>query len=185
MAGLLEQNQGMAPAQDAAPPQEPGAEAEAETNVSPEEQAQYEEFVDNAYKLLYGDDSMPAVLDRLKSSEDPIEAVANIAASTVMRLQDSASKAGTEISPDVLFHGGKEIVEDLADMASEAGIHDFTEQEMEAVWYQALDVYRNLAQGAGIDHTEAAAQDVAMLQEAEATGGVEEIFPELANRGGA
>lgn len=178
MPGLLEQNQ-------KTPTQGPAPETEGEANVSPEEQAQYAEFVDNAYKLVYGDDSMPAVLDRMKSSENPVEAVANIAASTVMRLQDSAEKAGTTISPDVLFHGGKEIVEDLADLASEAGIHDFTEEEMEAVWYQALDIYRSLAEGAGVDHSEAAAQDIAMLQEAESTGGVEEIFPELANQGGA
>lgn len=194
MAGLLTQNQGqpVAPAPAAGAPMpgpqgvapETGFTGEEEGgNVSPEEQAQYDEFVNNAYKLLYSEKTMPAVIDRIKSSPEPVEAVANIAASTVVRLEDSAVKAGKPISNDVLFQGGREIVEDLADMASEAGIHDFTDEEMEATWYQALDLYREMSKGKSGEMQQAAMQDVEALKQAEASGQLEQMLPGLSGRG--
>jgi hypothetical protein len=151
--------------------------------VSPEEQAQYDKFVDNAFKLIYSDEGLPKVLERIKASPSPVEAIANITASTVMRLQDSAEKAGAPLSPDVLYNGGIEILEDLADMAEEAGAHSFTDEEMEAAMYQTLDVFQKLAQDAGLVDNDAAAQEVEMLKKTEMAGGIDQVLPGLTQKG--
>jgi hypothetical protein len=152
-----------------------------EGNVSPEEQGQYDQFMDNAYKLIYSDNSLPKVLERIKSSPNPVEAIAHIAASTVVRLQDSAEKAGSPISPDVMFQGGVEIIEDLADMAGEAGAHDFTDEELESATYQAMDLYQQMASDAGMVDQQAATQDMAALQQADSAGTLEQMVPGLAS----
>ncbi len=201
MAGLLTQAQGamppgpgaapapMPPGPGAAPAPTPvpgtipvgGAEDTTETgeekpNVSPEEQAQYDEFMNNAYTLIYSDSTFPAVLKRIKSGANPVESIANITATAVNRLKDSAEKSGKTISTDVLFQGGKELLEDLADMTGKAGIHDFTDKELESALYQALDLFRQM-QGDDPQKQAAAQQDVATLKAAQANGTLNQLLP--------
>ncbi len=175
--GILDQN--AQPTQPVMPAEQ--ASGEPQPNVSPEEQAEYDQFIDNAHLLLYSDDGNKAVLERIQASPSPIEAVAAIAAQTVIRLQDSAEKAGSPVSQDVLFNGGIEIVEELADMTKEAGIYEFTDKDLETAIYQTMDEYQRLAEGT-IDQN-AAAQDVEMLKQADASGQLEQMLPGLSGRG--
>lgn len=153
MAGI-----GIAAAQGDAPPpqdqQQPGNQAqgeEMEPNVTPEEQQHYDEFVTNAMKLMYQNGEVtPAVLDHLRGKWDavkpslgempeedqpldPKNPTDNLAVATValiLTLEASAASAGKQVEPEVLFHGGAEIAEQMADIAKEAGIHDFTTDEL-------------------------------------------------------
>jgi|TARA_Y100000296_G_C5092730_1_gene215728 hypothetical protein len=151
--------------------------SEEQPNVSPDEQQQYNQLVKNAYNLLYED--MPTLLKSIAGGGDPVTGVATTAANAMSRLINSATRAGRKFPKDVILHANMEIIEDLADLAKDSNIHDFTDQEMESAAYLTVEVYRGLQQESGnIDPNEAAA-DLEDLQNAEANGTFEGRFPGL------
>jgi hypothetical protein len=151
-------------------------------NVSPEEQAQYDRFIDMAFRLIYDQKSFPQILKRLTATPDPVEGLAATVVMVVSRLRDSAKRQGVEISPDVLYHGGSELLEDLADTAEKAGIHRYGPEEMEKALYRALDLYRSIEQRAGAD-PRAFRQDWEMLVSADKEGRLGEVLPQFAQGG--
>jgi hypothetical protein len=158
-----------------APTAESGA-AEGESNVSPEEQAAYTLLVNKAYELVYnGGEVNPQVLESLKGNGDPIDGLANTGAMIVMRLEDSAKEKGKEFTPDVLYHGGAEIMEDLASLAEQAGIHEYSQEEMDGALYKALDIYRNFRQQQGGLHMDGIQQDMQAIMEAERSGELDSL----------
>lgn len=148
-------------------------------NVSPEEQAQYEDFVDKCHQLIYSQGAFEKVLERIKATPNPVEGLATVVATTVFRVQQSAVEAGQELSPDVLMQGGQEVLLDLADQVAKAGIHDYSEQEIEAATYAAVDQYREMAGKAGFLDEGAAVQDANSLVQMDRTGELDETLPGL------
>lgn len=142
-------------------------------NVSPEEQAQYDQFVDNCYKMIYSAQGFPKIMERLTASNNPIEGLATAVSSVVFRAADSARKAGFDISPDVLFHGGFEVLNDLADTARKVGVHEYTDQEVQDAWYAGLDMY--LKQDPG--QQQQAQADLQQLIEADKAGQLDQLVP--------
>jgi hypothetical protein len=161
---------------------EPGGEA---SNVSPEEQAEYDRFMDRAFRLIYDAKVFPGLLERLRATPDPVEGLASVTVMVVTRLQDSARQQGVAISPDVLYHGGLEIMEDLAATAEKARVHAYTDKEMEAALYQALDLYRQTESASGGIDQQAAAQDWDALVQADQQGRLHEALPGIGKGGGA
>lgn len=181
MAGLMQQ-QGAMPTDDpmatGSAMDAGGAEQDEEANVSPEEQAQYDAFMANYMKMAYSKEVGPRLLDTLGGDGgDPVEGLAQATAFIVKRLADGARESGAEISQDVLFHGGKEIVEDLAEMQADAGFADLDENQIEQAMYRALDIYREAAMADGTLNTEALAQDMQALVEAEQAGALDQVLP--------
>ncbi len=152
-------------------------EADAKGNASKEEQAQYDEFVTNAMSLMNDEKGLQGLLKAIGGDDNPVEGLANVVASIVMRVEDSADKSGTKISGDVLIHGGAEILEQVADLAEQAGVHEFTEEELESATYMAMDIYRDARQSQGKLDQGAFGQDLKELQAAEADGSLEQQVP--------
>lgn len=150
-----------APGQD-----QPQGGGDPQPNVTPEEQTAYNQLVTNGMKLIYRGDGKdvrvnPAVLDQLRGQWDsvkpslgqmpdeekpldPKNPTDNLAVATValiLALEASAAAAGKKIDPDVLFHGGAELLEQLADIASAAKIHDFTTDELTGAVNRAAMLY--------------------------------------------
>lgn len=160
---------------------EGSAQDEEQPNVSPDEQAAYDQFVGNGMELLYNEAVMPKLLESVRSTEDPAEGLGNAVATLVMRLDDSASKAGQEISGDVKLHAAKELLEQMAELAEEAGIHKYTEEEMESAFYFALDIYRNTRQAEGKIKPEELQGDMQEIQAADEAGRIDEVLPGLSD----
>jgi hypothetical protein len=170
MAGLL----------SAAPKPETGG---GEGNqASPEEQAQYEEFVNNAYKIIYSPNTFQAFMARLKeaSAQDPVEGLAATTVKVVLRVEESARRNGKDIADDVVFHAGVEILESLADTSAKAGIHQFDEKQLEAAALRAMDMYRAAAMEMGLISKEEAKAAFAELQAADKAGQLDKILPKEA-----
>ena len=175
MAGLMNNGappQGGPPPAAGAPQGQPPAD---NSNVSPEEQAQYDSFVTNAMSLMNDEKGVQNLLKSIEGDGDPIKGLANAVASIVMRVEDSAVKAGEEISGDVLMHGGAEILEQAADLSEQVGGHAFTPEEMESATYMAMDLYRE-SRGDKIDQGEQG-ESMQELQAAEADGSLEKQIP--------
>lgn len=157
-----------------------GVDEEETPNVAPEEQQQYDIFVKNGMELLYREDGtvQPDVLKRLSTGKKYIDTLAQTLVWLVMMLETSAKSNNAPISDDVLMHGGRELLEQLIDIADAAGIHKFTQAEQQGAWYQALDMYREANSGEGdrIDN-EAAKASFEQLNEADKEGRGDEVVP--------
>ncbi len=155
-----------------------------EPNVSPEEQAAYEQFVNKGYELIYGDDRQEAIKQQLAQAaqKDPVMGLAGVASAIVRRLKDSAEKAGKPVSPDVLLHGGTEILEDLADLAKQNGIHDFTDDELEKALLLAMDMFQAGELQAGKLDPAPFQQDMIELEQQSKDGTLAQEFPGLSEK---
>lgn len=174
---------GKSPQAGGAPPEMASAGAESETaeggsNVTAEEQAQYDQFVNNAFRLVYrSPESINAVLKGIEGGGDPVGGLANTAVMVVAKLNESATKAGSKISDDVLFHGGVEILEDLANTAEKAGIHSFTEKELEAATLRAMDIGREVLADQGRVNKDALKQEFGQIVQADRQGQLAKMLP--------
>jgi nucleotide-binding universal stress UspA family protein len=204
MAGLLTPNNSDAIV--APPPEQPldePAEAivgddldEAEPNVSQEDQLAYETFVTSGMKLLYeGGKPRPGILAML--DEDPSDLIAALGeqpeltaeafgpavalgATTAVTVLEVVRRNPEEAAVEgVLIHGGTAILEDIADLAQTAGIHEYTPEEVNNALLIALQFYTEAAQAEGLYDPETAQADLAEMQSADQEGRLFDMIPQL------
>lgn len=166
--------------------------------ASPEEQAQYDQVVNNALEIIYPKGEQqgmsPAVKAHLSGQfepqaaemlkplqpplnpSSPIEALAATSALVVMMLDGSAAQAGKEIDAGVLFHAGLEITQILADDAKEFGILDLGDQDQEKAFYRAVDIYRQISPRAQQAQPELASE-FDQLKQANDQGKLGQVLP--------
>ena len=184
------------------PPRDVADPSEGQPNVSPEEQAQYDHFVGNAQELIYGDGEdgqprvEPAVLAQLRGEMDqevqgvfanvepPLSGspTDNLAAATVMVvlvLEGTAASEGTQLDDAVVLHGGTEILSDLAEIAEAARIHAYTQEEIEAATYRAMDMYRTTS---GRVDQEALKAQFGEIVAADKAGTLDQLLPGISSR---
>lgn len=147
------------------------------SNVTPEEQAQYDQFVGNGMKMLYNKDAGAQIFETLRGDGNPVEGLANALVMLVIRLQDSAEKEGQQISPDAMFHGATELLGLMAEIAEKAGIHKFTDKDKENALYLALDQYRSTRQQQGRLPEDQLKADMQDILRAEQQGTLEDVLP--------
>jgi len=155
----------------------PTRNAEEGSEVTPEEQEQYERFVTNGMKVLYSKQALPQIIESIRGAGSPVEGLANTLVMLVMRLEDGAEQAGQQISPDVLMHGGTELLEQMVDLAEKAGLPEFDESQIESALYLALDTYRAARQQQGRLPEDQLAADMQELSRADQAGELEQIMP--------
>lgn len=147
------------------------------SSVSAEEQQQYNRFVGNGMQMMFAEEGLSTVVESLKGDGNPVEGLANSVVAVVTRLEDSAKQAGEAVSGDVLYHGGVELLEQLADLAKVAGVHDFSEDEMESAMYLALDTYRITREQDGGLPQDRMKADMQELEQAERDGTLDQLLP--------
>jgi hypothetical protein len=184
MEGAGQMPAGTPPAQPAGQPMATGEMQQA----SPEEQQAYEQFVGNGMKLMYAPSSFPRIVEMLQPDEgqDPKEALAIAAATVVSRVIQSAEQAGKPISGDVMLHGGTELFEELADLATKVGAHDFANDPdaMEGALFIAMDQLRTMMQSSGQLDGQSAQEEFGKLQQMSESGELETMLRGLAKGGG-
>lgn len=169
------------------------AEAEGPTagdpnQASPEEQAQYERFVGRGMELIYSDEMFEQVVDMLDGDgEDPRKGLAAASSMIVLRVARAADEAGQQLSPDVVYHAGKELFEQLAEVSDKAGISNYANDPdaLEGAFFMAIDqVIDQLAEVGELDQEGAKAQ-LAELQKMDQSGDLEKMFRDLDGQDGA
>lgn len=157
-------------------PTDPQAEGEPAT---PEEQAQYDLVVARAMKFMHGE-GRDQTLKMLGSGETPAQSIGATAAMIAKAIKQSADQAGKPIDPDVLFHAGAEIVEELSAYGEAAGVFQFaspeeSERQTEEGLFHALKIYGEGEIASGEADQEAAMRTVQeQLAQERARGGVAE-----------
>jgi hypothetical protein len=143
-----------------------GAQAESDgpEQATPEEQKAYEAYVNAALEAVLTGDGQPepAVLASLKGEYDqataerfaaaeppirtlqeaPIDPLAATTVAALLQVEDIAAQSGVELADEIVFNGGAEVLAVLADMSETAGIHSYSEDDIETAVYRAVDLYR-------------------------------------------
>jgi hypothetical protein len=163
-------------------PQAPQAGATGQ--ASPEEQEQLDRFVHRAYEVMYKPETMQPLLQAMAGGDDPVDGLAEAAVSVVSRVNDAAEKAGAEIGIDVVMEAGREIIQELADLSTSAGIYDFHQDQdgLDGAFFRAIDMYRSEMQGAGKLDQATAQQDMAQIEQMSQSGEFEAILRQMAQQ---
>lgn len=108
-------------------------------NATPQQQAQYEQFVKNGMRMIYGKKSVPAIVKSLDGNGDPVAGLTNTVTSVVVRLAESAKKAGKPLPPEVVLYGAGELLEQLADFSEASGGHKYEEAQLKEIAQSMVD----------------------------------------------
>lgn len=168
--GMAQQQPQAAPpmaaqAPQAAPPAggEEMAAAGSDGEVSPEEQALYDQFVKTAlYMIIYPEGqegASPEILDNLRGNFDeqavqmfaeaqppiapsPQDSVSVAAVLITLMVDAMGQQEGVDYPDDVVQHAGVAIVEELIEVSEAAKIYEFPEEEMDGILFRAIDLFR-------------------------------------------
>jgi len=199
MAGLM----GAAPAPgnaQAAPPNPTPQEAadtvsdneDAGEEATPEEQAQYDAFVKGAMKLVA--DQGESILDLLDDDPSDLKQILGeagqfdnitpplaLAATTVIVVLEAIRQSGEKPADDVLMHGGKEILEVIADLGEKAGEQEYSQDQLNQAWLMGLDLYRATAESEGLVDDAALKAQFDEIVTADKEGRLGSVLPALDN----
>lgn len=160
---------------------EPVAEGEEQQGepASPEEQEQFDLLVAQAMNTI-ADPKNKAIRDKvvgmMQAGDDPIEAMATAAFYMFQAAVDGGEKAGFKFdNPDVLFNAGLQIVEVLADFAESKKIGTYSEDDREAIYLRAVDIYRE--RNKSKLNPQVAQQEMAELAQADREGRLDQLVP--------
>lgn len=148
-------------------------------NVSQEEQGQYEDFVNRCYEMIYTDDNLEAIAATIEAGEYPAGDLAQAVAQVVSRVIAVAKEAGVEYGGDVKLHGGVEVMEAIADSLTQQGVYQFTPDDLERAMYIAMDAFRELNKNTGLINEDAAKEDMALLEQMDKSGSLEQQMSSL------
>lgn len=95
----------------------------AESQATPEEQQFYDIFMSKAIQFIHGPKSSRQVLKHLNQTDLSVpEAVGRTAAMIAGNVLSSAQQAKQKVYPEAVLSAGQEIVEELLDLGSRAGV---------------------------------------------------------------
>lgn len=155
----------------------PQAGMEEQPNVTPEEQAAYERFIDNGFKIIYDQKVLPGLMDRLVATGNPVEGLASVTVQVAERLENAANRQNRAIDPDILFQGSFDLMADIADFARKKGVHDYSEEEVENAVFAFMDMVATQAQERGELDEQGIAEDFNLLMQHDRDGRLDELIP--------
>jgi len=120
-----------APEQGDAMAEEEGGEEE-QPNVTPEEQAIYDKVVVGAQSMIWSEETMPAILEKLRDftrQKGPAFAIGHTAAMILASQRANAEEAGEKLDDELLLAAGAEVVAELLEIVVAAGLVKPADQE--------------------------------------------------------
>lgn len=158
--------------------------------ATPEEQAQYDAFVKGGMKLIA--DQGERILDLLDEDPADLKAVLGdavptevspplaLAATTVIVVLETLRRAGEKPEDEIIMHGGKELLEQIAQLAEDAKEQDYSQDQLNQAWLMGLDLYRETAGAEGLIDNDALKAQFDDLVTADKQGRLGEVLPALA-----
>jgi hypothetical protein len=168
-----------------------GDEPDQQPNVTPEEQAAYDKFVKHALMLMYGGGQVrPGILHLLDNDpKDLIQIIPTLqghGVSPIIRLAATAVVVTMQTVRDtseqdgaIILHGGKAILEDLAEISQKAGIHDYSDAEVNEAFRVGADLYREAGQTEGLVNLNEAKDEFQQIVTADKSGKLGDVLPPL------
>jgi hypothetical protein len=194
MAGLLDMGGGQPapadPAAQGAPPADTVSDDEGTEQATPEEQAQYDTFVklgdklisEGGEKILDLIDEDPAdllkILGDIPELRDPTPSM-TLAAAAVIVVMETIRRSPEKPDDLIIMHGGKELLETLAQLGADSGGHDYSQDELNQAWLHGQDLYRETASAAGLIDDDALKQQFDEIVTSDKEGRLGQTLPAL------
>lgn len=160
-------------------------------NVSPEEQAAYDAFVTDGLELIYaGGKVRPGIVQLL--DEDPSDLIAvlgdseafdnfspvvALAATAVILTLQVVKASKRKPAGEIVLHGGKELIEELADMSAKTGLRRYSQDDLNRALLVAMDLYRMTAGAQGLIDRKALTEDFDEIVRADRQGRAADLLP--------
>lgn len=145
-------------------PKNVGAEAFPQKQATPEQQKQFDKFIDTAKTLLYSDKFLQIGAKILSEAATIVDGMARIGASIATRIFMQANKEGAMIEAIVLVEGGRVIMQEIGDFTKALG-HEITEDDMMDAYLMGAEMVRKTLDDAGMLNPEDMEKDIAMAKE--------------------
>ena len=120
-----------------------------------------------------------------RQANDPAQALANAAAQVAQKVITSAMDRNTSLDPAAAFAGLMELVSELASVAADEGIYDYSQQETDAAAVRAGEALYGLTQELGFFNQEEAMQDAGAIAEASQGGELDQAITAMEQQGEA
>lgn len=172
--GMMPQGQMTPPAGPDGPKPAAQALGQGQTPASPEQQAAYNRFVGMALLHVYDEKVMPKIIGQI--GDDVANDVGRAAANVGFVVLKKAQQGGETVPPEVILHGGQEVVASIAELVAKAKGIEMDPQQVEQAYYVAADTFRQMMQGEGGVDPETAAQDMEALRQMEESGELEAMM---------
>lgn len=146
--------------------------------VSPELQAEYEDVVGRALLFMYDKRVMPTLLESMRNGGNPQEALGETAALLFSRIDAAIRESNRGVPDDMKVAAAAEVMGNLGEMATEAGIYDFMQDKtaLEGAWYLSMDRFRSIQEQAGAIDPQEAQSNAASVQQMMQDGSLDEIL---------
>jgi antitoxin component of RelBE/YafQ-DinJ toxin-antitoxin module len=155
-----------------------------EPNVTPEEQQQYDTIVYKAMEMLYSDDRIVPMLEKLKAGANNIsKEIGHTAAMVMTSLVQTVAQSDQEIPEEILYNAGQEVVSQIVDIATAAGIvsEEQSQDVAEAALYEGLRIWgQNMGRDGQITDARAIEAKQSLTQ-----AGIEQDISKIPGRGQA
>jgi hypothetical protein len=119
------------------------------------------------------------IIKTVGQSADKVQALAQTAVQVVVRVEDSMEQHGHPLNLNMTFEAGAETVTDLTDAMAKAGVHTYSQQEIDAAFLRAVDMYRLLRQQQGRLDPAVFQQIIQQMKQAQSSGTLDHQFPGL------
>ena len=145
---------------------------------NPKVQEEADIFVANGIRIIHDQKVSDGLINQIKSSKDPIEAVADATLSIVERLEQSSSQNGATLSDAAKIHGSNQLMGEIINLAEIAGVPKLNDEQKYQAFSLAVSKYLDGAVKSGKMSKEQLAQ---MGQEAQGTPEGQKIAQGLNN----
>ena len=147
----------------------------------PEMQEQYNEVVARSLLFLYKPEVTERMLDMMRQGDEPQEAVGEASALLFARIDAAMRESGKEFAPEVKLAAAAEVMNNIGELATEAGVYDFAEdpKALEGAWYLALDRVRATEEAAGQIDPETAERDALEISRMVQDGTLDSMLGEV------
>ena len=151
--------------------------------------AQVEQFTEKGFQVIYGGDTEDGELSKPIASmlrrkvNDPAQSLADTAADVAAKVITSAMDNNISLDPAAAFAGLMELVGELASVATEEGIYDYSQQETDTAAVRAGEVLYGLTQELGFFSQEEAMQDAGAIAEASQSGELDQTITAIEQSG--
>lgn len=143
--------------------------------ASPQEQELYDTFVGLALNTVYEKSIMESIVQGI-APEDPASSLAMFTHSILERTYSAASEAGQQIPVEIVLNGVLEILQSVAEVSEKGGAHAFTDEELEAAFYQVAQRTGQDMQKRGQIDEGAVNADWAALEQMEQSGELQNLI---------
>lgn len=104
-------------------------------------QADAHRIVTRGMEILHSPQTKDAILQSMRVSNDPVQAMADKGKEIMQRVDTAARQEGTEINVMAKINGGRELVNEIADLAESAGAPPVSEEDRELAWSVSMQDY--------------------------------------------